>query len=276
MLGFDAHRNGGPFAAITKIRPVSNAVTALGGKGLTGRLGLRASETAWAGGRAGNNMVSVVMMGASGAVGGAALRRLLAMPGVTRVTLLNRRAMALEGESAKVVQHLVDVGDPESYRAHLAGHEAAICTLGVGEPSKTPRAEFTRVDHDMPLAFGAACREAGVPRFALLSSVGASAGARVFYLRSKGELEDGLRGLGFAALRLFHPSMILTPTNRYGATQAVALAVWPWLTPLLAGPLRRYRGVKVAVLGAAIAEDAVGGGAGEAVLEWDDFQRLAG
>lgn len=221
-------------------------------------------------------MVSVVMLGASGAVGGAALRRLLAMPEVTRVTLLNRRAMDAGAGAAKVVQHVVDVGEPESYRAHLAGHEAAICTLGVGEPSKTPRAEFTRVDHDMPLAFGAACRAAGARRFTLLSSVGASAGSRVFYLRSKGELEDGLRGLGFAGLGLFHPSMILTPSNRYGASQAVALTVWPWLTPLLAGPLRKYRGVRVEQLGAAVAVQAVRGGAGEAVLEWDDFQRLAG
>lgn len=221
-------------------------------------------------------MVAVVMMGASGAVGGAALRRLVAMPEVARVTLLNRRAMALDAGAAKLVQHVVEVGDPESYRAHLAGHDAAICTLGVGEPSKMARAEFTRVDHDMPLAFGRACREAGVRRFALLSAVGSSARSRVFYLRSKGQLEDGLRALAFDRLSLFHPSMILTPSNRYGASQAVVLAVWPWLNPLLAGPLRRYRGVPVEVLGAAMAVEAVRGGSGEAVLEWDDFRRLAG
>ena len=221
-------------------------------------------------------MVAVVMMGASGAVGGAALRRLMAMPEVARVTLLNRRAMDLDAGSAKLVQHVVDVGDPASYRAHLAGHDAAICTLGVGEPSKMARDAFTRVDHDIPLAFGTGCRAAGVRRFGLLSAVGSSARSRVFYLRTKGELEDGLRALGFPALSLFHPSMILTPTNRYGASQAVVLTVWPWLGPLLAGPLRKYRGVKVEVLGAAMAVDAVQGGTGEAVLEWDDFQRLAG
>ncbi|WP_417628640.1 NAD(P)H-binding protein [Pararhodobacter aggregans] len=217
-------------------------------------------------------MVDVVMLGASGAVGGAALRALAGMPEVGRVTLLNRREIALPGP--KVVQHVIDPGDPGSYRAHLAGHDVALCTLGVGEPSKTPKEVFVRVDRDMPLAFAQACREAGIGHFSLLSAVGVSAGSRFLYVRTKGQLEDGLRALGFARLALFHPSMILTPENRYGPMQGVLLAVWPWLTPLLAGPLRKYRGVRVADLGRAMAVEAARGGSGEAVLEWDDFQTL--
>lgn len=217
-------------------------------------------------------MVDVVMLGASGAVGGEALRALAGMPQIGRITLLNRREIALPGP--KAVQQVIDPGDPASYRAHLAGHDVAICTLGVGEPSKTARDVFIRVDHDMPLAFAQACREAGIGHFSLLSAVGVSAGSRFLYVRTKGQLEDGLRALDFARLALFHPSMILTPENRYGPTQAVMLALWPWLTPLLVGPLRKYRGVRVGDLGRAMAVEAVRGGTGEAVLEWDDFQTL--
>lgn len=217
-------------------------------------------------------MVDVVMLGASGAVGGEALRALAGMPGVGRITLLNRREIALPGPG--VVQHVIDPGDPGSYRPLLAGHDVAICTLGVGEPSKTPKDVFVRVDRDMPLAFAQACHAAGIGHFSLLSAVGVSAGSRLLYVRTKGQLEDGLRALGFARLALFHPSMILTPANRYGPTQAVMLALWPWLTPLLAGPLRKYRGVRVGDLGRAMAVEALRGGTGEAVLEWDDFRAL--
>ncbi|MCB1406599.1 MAG: NAD(P)H-binding protein, partial [Rhodobacteraceae bacterium] len=141
-------------------------------------------------------MVSVVMLGASGAVGGEALRVLQAMPEITRITLLNRRA--LRGLGEKVGEHILDVADPAQYRHLLAGHDAALCTLGVGEPSKASRAEFTRIDHDMPLAFAKACAEAGVAQFSLLSAVGVTARSRIFYIRTKGELEDALRALGFA------------------------------------------------------------------------------
>ena len=228
------------------------------------------------GSQKGQSMVSVVMLGASGAVGGEALRALDAMAQVTRITVLNRRPLA--GLGARIGEHIVDVGDPDSYRAFLAGHDAAICTLGVGEPSKSSREEFTRVDHDMPLAFAQACKAARVAHFSLLSAVGATSSSRVFYIRSKGELEDSLRALGFARLSLFHPSMILTPSNRYGASQAVALAVWPWLTPVLAGPLRKYRGIRVRDLGRAMALNTGSprGPAGTEVLEWDQFMAIGG
>ncbi|MCB1389827.1 MAG: NAD(P)H-binding protein [Rhodobacteraceae bacterium] len=218
-------------------------------------------------------MVDVVMLGASGAVGGEALRALAAMPRVGRITLLNRREIALP--PGPVVQHVVDVGDPARYAPLLAGHDVAICTLGVGEPSKTPKDVFVRVDRDYPLAFAGACHEAGIGHFSLLSAVGVSAGSRFLYVRTKGQLEDGLRALGFRRLALFHPSMILTPQNRYGPVQAVMLAVWPRLNPLLAGPLRKYRGVRVEDLGRAMAMEAMQGGSGEAVLEWDEVQGLA-
>jgi len=222
-------------------------------------------------------MVSVVMLGASGAVGGEVLRVLATMPEVTQVTLLNRRAMA--GLPAKAVEHIVDVGAPDSYRSFLAGHDTAICTLGVGEPSKASHADFTRVDHDMPLAFAQACKDAGVAHFSLLSAVGVSSGSRVFYIRSKGALEDSLRALEFARLSLFHPSMILTPTNRYGLSQALVLTVWPWLTPLLAGSLRKYRGIPVQDLGRSMALNTRAGHGdaqtGVEVLDWDQMMALS-
>ena len=57
--------------------------------------------------------LSVVMLGASGATGGETLKALLAMPEVTRITLLGRREVALpDGAAARVTQRVVDVGSP--------------------------------------------------------------------------------------------------------------------------------------------------------------------
>jgi uncharacterized protein YbjT (DUF2867 family) len=193
------------------------------------------------------------------------------MPEVSQVTLLGRRPVA--DMPAKVVQHLVDIADPATYRAHVQGKDVAICTLGVGQPTKTAKAEFLRIDRDAVLGFGRECKAAGVAHFTLLSSVGAASASRSFYLRSKGELEDGLCALGFDRLSLFQPSMILTPENRYGFSQALTLAVWPWLNPLLCGPLRKFRGIRVADLGASIAHNLTVGRAGVERLQWDDFTK---
>ncbi|MFK7992364.1 MAG: NAD(P)H-binding protein [Sandaracinaceae bacterium] len=216
----------------------------------------------------------VVMIGGTGAVGGHAIRTLLSMPALDRLTLLGRREVEGLGDP-RVTQHVVDVLDATTYRTHLDGHDAALSTLGVGEPSKVSRERFVQIDRDAPLAFGQACREAGVTRFGSLGSVGSSPTSASFFLRCKGELEAGLEALEFAQLSLFRPSMILTPTNRYGVSQAITLAVWPHLQPLLLGGLRRYRGIRVEDLGAAMAKQLLQPARGTERLEWDAIDALA-
>jgi uncharacterized protein YbjT (DUF2867 family) len=218
---------------------------------------------------------SVVMIGATGAVGGVVVRTLVAMPQLRRLTLLGRRPVAGIAGPA-IVQHVVDVFDPAAYAQRLPGHATAICTLGVGRRAGMSRDEFIRIDKTAVLDFATACRDAGVRHFELLGSVGANARSPSFFLRSKGELEDGLRALGFRRLSLFRPSMILTPTNRYGVSQAVVLALWPWLNTVLSGPLRPYRGIALADLGRAIANNICTDRTGVETLYFDDFVALSG
>lgn len=215
--------------------------------------------------------LSVIMIGATGAVGGHVLSTLLKMPEVTRITLLGRRVIPDLADD-HLTQHVVSLEDPSSYAHLIKGHDCAICTLGVGQPSTMSKEAFLKIDKEMPEQFAQACHDAGVTHFELLSSVGASSKSSSFFLRAKGELEDTLEELGFERLSLFHPSMILTPENRYGVTQALTLAVWPKLHWMMRGKASSYRGIKVDVLGGSIAHNLVHD-APERVetLHWSDF-----
>jgi len=218
--------------------------------------------------------LTVVMMGATGAVGGHVVKTLQAVPHLQKLTLLGRRLLP-NLPSEVVDQQIVDVLKPEAYRPHVAGHRAAVCTLGVGQPSKMSKADFVKIDKEAVLDFARVCKESGVEHFELLSSVGANSQARSFYLRTKGELCEGLIALDFPRLSLFQPSMILTPTNRYGLAQALTLALWPKLTPLLRGSWARYRGIAVETLGTAMATNLLAPGEGVETLQWKDFVALA-
>lgn len=213
---------------------------------------------------------SVVMMGATGAVGTQALIGLLAISEINKITLLGRRPVT-EVKGEKIVQHEIDVFSPETYRGLLSGHTVAICTLGVGEPSKTSKEDFIKIDKIAVLDFAKECKAEGVKHFELLASVGISASSSSYYLRAKGELVEELKALDFERLSIFEPSMILTPTNRYGFIQGVMLTIWPWLHPLLVGSLKKYRGVKVEQLGQAMARNILEEKEGYEVLRWDDF-----
>ncbi len=217
--------------------------------------------------------LKVVMLGATGAVGSEVVRALSGEPALERLTLLGRRE--LPGLNQKnIEQHRIDVLQPDSYQALLSGHQCAICTLGVGEPSKASKEDFLRIDKQAVLDFATLSRQSGVEHFQLLSSVGADAQSRSFYLRSKGELNDALRALNFKRLSLFQPSMIITPHNRYGFSQAVTLAVWPTLSRVMFGPLSKLRGIAVSDLGTAMANNCLSEGAGIEILHWKEITAL--
>jgi uncharacterized protein YbjT (DUF2867 family) len=228
-------------------------------------------------GEAMDKPLSIVMLGASGAVGSHVVRSLCTSNRLVRLTLLVRRPLKLP-DRPEITQHVVDVMNPTSYQTYLPGHHIAICTLGLGQPSKFTKQEFVRVDRDSVLLFARSCKQAQVNHFELLSAVGSNSKSSSFYLRTKGQLEDALKTIGFDRLSLFQPSMILTPTNHYGVSQAIVLAVWPHLNPLLVGSLRKYRGIAVEALGAAMANNLRPqfdhSNAGVEVLQWDQFIAL--
>lgn len=216
----------------------------------------------------------VVMIGASGAVGGEAVSAMQRMPEVQALTLLNRRALpGLSGP--KIAQHVVDVLDPAAYRHLLAGHTAAVCTLGVGQPSKVSHAELTAIDKDAAIAFATACKQVGVAHFELLSSVAADPNSRNFYLRTKGELREALAALKFERLSIFQPSVIVTRTNRYDLAQGILLKVYPALSRLMFGSLSKYRGIPVETLGSAMAANLTTVGHGAEILHWREFVKIS-
>jgi uncharacterized protein YbjT (DUF2867 family) len=199
----------------------------------------------------------------------------LELPGVGKVTVLGRRKVEIPSARGKLVQAVVDLARPSSFAKYLKGQNYALCTLGLGQPSKVSREEFVRVDRDLVLGIARACRKAGVKGFSMLSAVGADAQSSVWYSQVKGQLEQGLRQLNFERLRLFQPSMIVTPTNRYDWLRGFLLKVWPKLNPLLIGPLTKFRGIRVEELGRAMALSALAKGKpGTQILHWADFKAL--
>ncbi len=94
------------------------------------------------------------------------------------------------------------------------------------------------------------------------------------FAMNKGELVDELIAIGFDRLSIFQPSMILTPTNRYGILQAITLKVWPIISPLMIGWFRKFRGIRVEKLGNAIALNILSDKTGVEILTWDDFNKI--
>jgi putative NADH-flavin reductase len=77
---------------------------------------------------------NIIILGATGAVGTEVIRNLSSRPDVA-VTALTRRPLT-ENFNTNIATHIVDPLDPKTYAEILSGHKIAICTLGVGQPTK--------------------------------------------------------------------------------------------------------------------------------------------
>lgn len=169
----------------------------------------------------------VVLAGASGVVGSEVLGALLSREEIGQVVSVGRRAPPLRHD--RLVSKIVDLHSAIAIAPEIPdGSAAAICCLGTTMKKAGSKDAFRAVDHDAVVAFAEAARGKDVPRFLVVSSIGADPGARTFYLRTKGETEEALRRLGFPQLTIVRPSFIddrgTRPEHRLGERLALPLA----------------------------------------------------
>ena len=146
-----------------------------------------------------------LIAGSTGLVGSALLPMLCGHPAYAEVHALVRRPT---GCAAPAWRESVAPPDrwPDLVRA--AGGDVAISTLGTTRRAAGSEQAFRAVDQQMVTDFARAAHEAGVGHMILVSSVGADAGARAFYLRVKGETEAALGAIDFARLDLVRPGLL--------------------------------------------------------------------
>jgi uncharacterized protein YbjT (DUF2867 family) len=174
-------------------------------------------------------MTSLFVAGATGLVGGLALELALADVRVTRVIAPTRRPLAPHPKLANPrLDALIDAAGPEGWRA-----DAAICALGTTRAIAGSAAAFRAVDHDLVLAIARRLRAAGVERFALVSSLGADPKSRVLYTRTKGEVEESIRGLDFPSLTILRPGFLDGNRAEVRPMERVVGAVLRFAGPLL-------------------------------------------
>jgi uncharacterized protein YbjT (DUF2867 family) len=216
---------------------------------------------------------TALLVGATGLVGGHTLAQLLATPDYGRITVLVRRPMGRHDPRLK--EQVIDYETLEARPDSDFAADDVYCCLGTTIKVAGSQEAFRRVDHDHVLTVGRRARAAGAERFALVSSVGAGATSRSFYLRVKGETERDLQDLGFGCLELFRPSFLVGERSQRRAGEAVGIAVTRGLSALMVGRLRSYRPIEAGQVAAAMVAAMLQGAPGVRVRNHDDILALA-
>lgn len=209
--------------------------------------------------------VNLLLVGATGAVGQAVLRQALSEERITRIVAPTRRPLqAAVAGGERLLNPVIDFTRlPEE--APWWKVDAVVCTLGTTIRVAGSQAAFAAIDRDLPIAVGRLARAAGATRYALNSSLGASARGN-FYLRTKAEAEQGIIDLGFTSTTIVRPSLIDAERNEARPGEQAGLLIARLLRPLLP---RRYRAVRPQAIAAALLRGVVEGRPGVTIVESD-------
>jgi uncharacterized protein YbjT (DUF2867 family) len=151
----------------------------------------------------------VVIVGASGMVGGYALRYALEHPAVERATAIGRGTLGISHPKLREVLHR-DFANCSALAEALMSQDAVVFCLGA-YTGAVPDAELRAITVDYTVEFARVLRGSSPDAaFSFLSGSGAdpTGRSRMPFARYKGEAEKALLAAGFPRVYLFRPAYI--------------------------------------------------------------------
>src|SRR5690348_14153105 len=172
----------------------------------------------------------LVVVGATGMVGGYALRYALDHPDVGRVTAIGRRKLGLSHPKLDEVLHR-DFADCSALVETLSGQHAVIFCLGTYTGSVSD-AELRTITVDYTVEFARVLRGSSPDAaFSFLSGSGAdpTGRSRMAFARYKGEAEKALAVAGFPRVYSFRPAYIypVQPRREPNLSYRLLRAIYP-------------------------------------------------
>ncbi|MFV0637262.1 NAD(P)H-binding protein [Mitsuokella sp.] len=150
--------------------------------------------------------MKAIVVGATGAVGRDLVQVLCSDPRYTEVRTFARRELGIEHKKLKA--YVVDFERTEGWQDLVQG-DVIFSALGTSKKQAGSKAAQYHVDHDYQMMFAEFAKKHGVRHMVLVSSVGADARSKFFYLNLKGRIEDEMEALGFAGLTILQPPSLI-------------------------------------------------------------------
>jgi uncharacterized protein YbjT (DUF2867 family) len=214
--------------------------------------------------------LTAVVLGATGFIGEQLVQQLLNDPAFSKVRILVRRPVELSHPKLDAVT--VDFNLTMDYKNKLGQGDCIFCCIGTTQKQvKGDNALYRKIDFDIPVFAAKFGLNAGFKKYLLVSSVGANASSKNFYLRLKGEVENAIAAVGYPAFHVFRPSMLLGKRKEFRLAETIGKGIMQGLSFLFVGALKKYRGIQGADVAKAMVAAAKTDVRGKQMYEYNEM-----
>jgi len=186
------------------------------------------------------NNKTALIFGSTGLIGNLLLEEIVLSDSYSGVKIFVRQPIGIS--VAKVEEFTVDFSNIGTFSKQIKGDDLFIC-LGTTIKKAGSVRKMEEIDRDLPIKIAAMARANGVKKIAVVSSIGASAYSKNYYLRIKGEMELEILKINFENIAIVRPSMLLGERKEKRTGEIVGKIVMKTFKPLLIGKMKKYRGI---------------------------------
>lgn len=214
-------------------------------------------------------MKTALIAGSTGLVGSNLLTILLHDTRYDKVIALTRKPLGIT--HSKLTEVITDFATLADHKAELQCDDV-FCCLGTTMAKARSKEKFYQVDFEYPVKLGEVAKASGAAKYLLVSALGADPTSSIYYNKVKGETEAAITKLGYSALHIFRPSLLLGERNESRAGEEAAKTfyrLFGFLVP------KKYKGIQASTVAKAMIHFAHDDAHGTFIHESHEMQKFS-
>jgi uncharacterized protein YbjT (DUF2867 family) len=192
-------------------------------------------------------MKKAIVIGATGMVGTQLVQALIENKEYSEILSLVRRPGGIT--NPKLTEQVIDFDAPDTWSALVTG-DVLFSALGTTiAQAKSKDAQY-KVDFTYQYTVAKIASANRVSRYVLVSSGGANAASKAFYIKMKGELENAVLSLPFEVISILRPSILAGNRIQNRPAEKIGIIIMTGLNNL--GLLKRYKPIQASIVAKAM------------------------
>jgi len=214
--------------------------------------------------------MKAIVLGGTGLIGGELIQQLMDENIYSEIHVIGRSAT--NHTCSKIFFHQVDMNEISKH-ADLFNADVVFCCLGTTIKTAGSKEAFRQVDYDM-VVNSAKASENKVKHFLMVSSLGANAKTSNFYLKTKGETEEGVMSTNIPNVTIVRPSMLFGNRKEKRTGEKIGIVFMKITEPIMLGGLKKYRGIEASKVAKAMIKLSMDVNSGKRIYESQHLEEI--